>query len=158
MHIRRKLTLNSTGFQKNRVYPSNAIQGIIQDSKGFIWVATQNGINRYDGTSVKSYEHDSKDPSSISDAFVLCLCEDSDGNIWAGTMSEGLNKLDRHTDKFEIFKNDPKNDNSLSSNNIRALVYDDGKLWIGTQHGGLCVMDLKTKLHDIKTIRAIPLV
>jgi len=124
---------------------TSAPTAVIQDSRGFIWITSQNGLNRFDGTGIKFYAHDKKISGTISDDFTMCLCEDSDGNIWVGTISNGLNKLDRRTDKFEVFLNDPKDENSLSSNNIRALVFDDGKLWIGTQHGGLCVMDIRTK-------------
>ncbi len=117
---------------------------VFKDSRGFIWIASQNGLNRFDGTRFKWFTHDVKDSNSISDDWVMCLCEDSDGNIWAGTLSNGLNKYDRKTGKFEVYRNEPGNENSLSSNDIRAIVYDNGRLWIGTQHGGLNLLDIKT--------------
>jgi signal transduction histidine kinase/ligand-binding sensor domain-containing protein len=131
---------------------------VLKDSKGFVWIASQNGLNRYDGSGVKLYVNDVNNPNSLSEDYVLCLCEDSEGNIWAGTISKGLNKFDRKTEKFEVFINDPDNENSISSNSIRALISDGDKLWIGTQTGGLNIYDIKKKkFTQIKHIPGNPL-
>lgn len=140
----------SVNFKFERYSKENGLSSygpyaVIKDSKGFIWVASQNGLNRFDGIGFKVYTHDVSNPNSISDDYVICVCEDSEGNIWAGTMSKGLNMLDRKTEKFVKYFNDPNNENSISSNNIRTIIHDDGKLWIGTQNDGLNILDMKTK-------------
>jgi signal transduction histidine kinase/ligand-binding sensor domain-containing protein len=118
---------------------------VLKDSKGYVWIGSQNGLNRFDGTGFKWFNHDIKDTNSISDDYVMCLCEDPEGNLWIGTMSNGLNRYNRKSGTFEKFLYDSKDENSISSNNIRALFYDDNKLWIGTQQGGISILDLKTK-------------
>ena len=69
------------------------------DGRGFLWIATQEGLNRYDGYSVKSYEHISSDPNTLSNDFVLSLLVDSGGQLWVGTAS-GVNRYDPIRDSF----------------------------------------------------------
>lgn len=139
------IELNFQRLSKDNGLSSYGPTAVLKDSRGFIWIASQNGLNRFDGNGIKLYVRDLKNPNSISDDFITCLCEDSEGNLWVGTIGNGLNKFERKTEKFEVFVNDPNNENSISSNNIRALVFDDGKVYIGTQHGGLDIYDIKTK-------------
>src|ERR1700730_1837849 len=55
---------------------------ILQDSRGFIWIGTADGLNRYDGSKFKIFRNDNKDPESIGNNYVPDLTEDKDGNIW----------------------------------------------------------------------------
>jgi two-component sensor histidine kinase/ligand-binding sensor domain-containing protein len=108
---------------------------MIQDSRGFIWIGTPNGLNRYDGYSFKVFTPDPKDPYCVSDFIITCLAEDSRGNIWVGTPT-GLNKYDWKSEKFYHYKNDPQDVNSLSNNYIFSLLNDkSGTLWVGTLDG-----------------------
>jgi len=66
---------------------------IFQDTKGFIWFGTRNGLNRYDGSEFVIYKHDPKDSLTLSDNHIWSLAEDNDRNLWVGT-ARGLNKLD----------------------------------------------------------------
>ncbi|MEX0906149.1 MAG: two-component regulator propeller domain-containing protein [Balneolaceae bacterium] len=116
----------------------NTVHDIIKDRDGFIWLATRNGLNRFDGKSFHAYRNQPDDPSSISSSFVWVMYEDSKSNFWVGTSGGGLNLFDRHTEKFYHFKHDPENDESLSHNTITAIFEDtEGTLWIGTEGGGL---------------------
>jgi len=118
---------------------------IIQDSRGFMWIGTRNGLNRYDGYKFIVYRYDSKDEHSLSNNMVNDLVEDADGNVWAAT-ANGLNRYDRKAGTFTRIVHDNHNNNSLSNNILSRLVFDnDGMLWIGTQNGGLDCYDLKTK-------------
>jgi two-component system sensor histidine kinase ChiS len=120
----------------------NTVRFILQDSKGFLWFATEDGLNRYDGYKLKVYRHNELDSNSISDNFIWTLFEDKSGEIWIGTNSGGLNKLDRENERFIKYKYDPKNVNSISNNNIRVIFEDSvGILWIGTEGGGLNKFD-----------------
>ena len=77
---------------------------ILQSRDGYIWIATQDGLNRYDGYEFKVFRHDNKDPNSISDNYIWSLVEDEHGHIWVGTRGGGLNKFDPKTEKFINFK------------------------------------------------------
>src|ERR1700733_628670 len=64
---------------------------VIQDSRGFMWIGSRNGLNRYDGYKFITFRNDSKDPNSVSNNMITDLAEDSEGNIWVATQN-GLNK------------------------------------------------------------------
>ncbi len=110
---------------------------ILKDKQGFIWIGTQDGLNRYDGHKFKVYNHDPKNPDeSLSHDYVLTIYEDSNGILWVGTDGGGLNKFDREKKKFSNFRNNPYNNKTLSNNNVRAIYADkSGTLWIGTDEG-----------------------
>ena len=114
------------------------ISCILQDSKGFIWFGTQDGLNKYDGYGFTVYQNDPSDSTSLSDSDVLCIFEDRYGYLWIGTKGGGLNRFDRTSDTFRRWKNNPKNPNSLSHNIILSICEDSSDvLWIGTAGGGL---------------------
>ncbi|MBS4033904.1 MAG: hypothetical protein KGZ85_05525 [Ignavibacterium sp.] len=117
---------------------SNNVNAVIQDQKGFLWIGTEDGLNRFDGYSFKVYRNKRGDNSSLSNNFIWSLCEDKDGKIWIGTDGGGLNKFDPVTEKFERFVNDENDPNSVSSNVIQSVFIDSkNNLWISTWGGGL---------------------
>ncbi|WP_196137272.1 hybrid sensor histidine kinase/response regulator [Aliikangiella sp. G2MR2-5] len=110
---------------------------IAQDSQGFIWIATQDGLNRFDGYNFKVFRADADDSSSLSDSFVLALYVDSQERLWVGTRT-GLNRYEPKSQSFSHFYFDPTNPNSLSGNYITAIAEDhNGYLWVGTSKNGL---------------------
>jgi PAS domain S-box-containing protein len=114
----------------------------IQDRQGFIWIGTEDGLNRYDGYKFRIYRP-SDDPKSISDVYNRAVFEDSRGDIWVGT-NLGLNLYNRDQDNFTRFLNDPQDPQSLSSNLVSAICESrSGTIWIGTD-GGLNALDPKT--------------
>jgi len=114
------------------------VWAIMQDSKGFMWFGTADGLNKYDGYSFTIYNHDPRDSTSISDNKIITIYEDKSGTLWIGTDGGGLNKFDRETEKFTHYKHEPSNPNSLSDNHILSICEDkSGALWIGTHYGGL---------------------
>jgi PAS domain S-box-containing protein len=115
---------------------------ILQDRRGFIWIGTEDGLDRYDGYNFKIYRP-SDDIHSLTDNTAYALFQDSQGAIWVGTKN-GLNRYDRDLDRFTRFFSDPNNPESLCHNTIRAVRESrDGTLWIGTD-GGLNAFDRKT--------------
>jgi ligand-binding sensor domain-containing protein len=115
---------------------------LLQDRRGFIWIGTEDGLNRYDGYTFKVYRP-SDDVHSLTDSTAYVLLQDSQGAIWVGTKN-GLNRYDQNLDRFTRFYSDPRNPESLSHNTVRALCESrDGTLWIGTD-GGLTAFDRKT--------------
>src|SRR5512133_2844680 len=95
----------------------SAGQAIFQDSRGFLWVGTQDGLNRYDGYTFTVFKHKVDDPSSISNNNILSIEEDENGNLWIGTL-DGLNRFNPVTETFIHYKNIPDNAASLSHNLI----------------------------------------
>ena len=108
------------------------IYSIFQDSHGFLWIATQYGLNRYDGYTFKNYINNTADSTSISSNFVLSIAEDKSGNLWAAT-ENGLNKFDYEHETFTRYLQDSTDMSIISS------VYCDrnGVIWAGTPSRGL---------------------
>lgn len=114
----------------------NYVFDILQDSRGFLWFGTKEGLNRYDGYSVVAYRSDPYDTSSLSFNTVTALFEDGGGMLWVGTGGGGLNLFDRNTETFRRYAFSEDDPASLSHNHV--LCISRGKnngLWIGTQNG-----------------------
>ena len=130
-----------------------SIFDLVQDKRGFVWMATQNGLNRYDGYNFTIYKNDLNDPYSLSDNFINVLFEDSRQNLWVGTRT-GLNRFDSKLHRFEHFFYQPDNPNSLSNDYITAINEDRfGNLWIGTSGNGLVRFDLNTQIFTRLSMR-----
>jgi len=123
----------------------STINCIYQDHRGFIWIGTDDGLNRYDGYEFTVYKYDPKDSNSLSDNLIQSIFEDASGVLWVGT-SDGLNKYDGEYDSFVLYKNKPMDSHSINCNYIR-VIYEDrsGLLWIGTETGGLNCFDRETE-------------
>ncbi|MBL4745281.1 MAG: response regulator [Flavobacteriaceae bacterium] len=107
---------------------------ILQDSKGFLWFGTRDGLNRYDGSKFEIYRHDSQDTKSLNHSFIKCLFEDKRGNLWIGT-SNGLNLYDPINNNFERFQHST-NKESIVNNEIWSInSHDENNLWLGTNSG-----------------------
>jgi len=113
-----------------------SVFAILQDSDGFMWIGTAEGLNMYDGYKFTIYKPDLFDSTTISDSWITTLFEDNEGFIWIGTFGGGLNYFNKGTNKFFHFKNNPQNTNSISDNVINSIVQDSTNLlWIGTDKG-----------------------
>ncbi len=114
----------------------STVLSILQDSRGFIWFGTQDGLNRYDGYDFQVYRYNRENPGSISHNVIFCMEEDRNGNIWIGTFNRGLNRYDRATNRFTHYLHDPARSDSLP-NNVVFNVYEDaiGRIWVCTQNG-----------------------
>jgi len=115
----------------------NSINGIIQDQKGFIWIATQDGLNRFDGYRFKIFKFDPNDTSTISDNYIVAMIQDSRGRLWLGT-EEGLNEYDTERERFIRYFATDDNSPGLSHNHVTALYEAPsrpGEIWIGTERG-----------------------
>ena len=117
------------------------VEAIFQDSRGFMWIGTRNGLDRYDGQQFKIYQNNLKDTGSISDNFIKCIYEDRDHNLWVGT-ANGLNRFDMNKDRFIRYKHNAANLKSISNNTITCIYEDKGhNLWVTTSGGGLNLFD-----------------
>ena len=114
----------------------SSVHVIFQDSRGFLWLGTQDGLNRYDGYTFKIFKPDPDVPGSLSDRWITSILEDKDGYLWVGTRQGGLNRFDPSLEEFTQFTHDPANPASPSDNHINMLFLDSqGNLWIGTERG-----------------------
>jgi ligand-binding sensor domain-containing protein len=128
---------------------------IIQDSRGFMWIGTGNGLNRYDGYKFVKYSHDPDNALSLSNNVINDLAEDRDGNIWIATTG-GLNRFNRATGSFTPYLHNEKDKASLAANVINRIAFDRaGKLWLATQNGGLDCLEMRSKrfVHHIHSDR-----
>ena len=100
------------------------IYSIFQDSRGFLWLATQYGLNRYDGYSFKNYINNPADSLSISSNFILSIAEDKFGNLWIAT-ENGLNKFDYNKNIFTRYLQDSTGMAVVSS----VIVDKSGVVW-----------------------------
>lgn len=109
---------------------NNIIYNILQDREGYIWIATDNGLNRFDGYTAKKFFHKTTDSSSVSSSVIRSLIEDLDGNIWIGTKN-GLNLYDKET---QSFKQPIKLHNSSFINQeiMKMSLDSDGRIWMNT--------------------------
>ncbi|MFC2140868.1 two-component regulator propeller domain-containing protein [Acidobacteriota bacterium] len=117
---------------------------ILQDSKGFLWFGTENGLNRFDGYNFKTYRHQPEHSNSLSSDIVRTIIEDRSGVLWIGTLWGGVSKFDPKTETFTHYQSDPGNPNSLSHNFVFSILEDRaGIIWIGTFGGGVNKFDAK---------------
>jgi signal transduction histidine kinase/DNA-binding response OmpR family regulator/streptogramin lyase len=105
---------------------------ILQDNKGFMWFGTLDGLNKYDGYTIKSYYANFQNDKSLSHSSINCMTEDSYGRIWIGTLGGGVNVFIPWKDKFY---NIASATNTLSDNKVISLKIDNNRLWIGTARG-----------------------
>lgn len=127
----------------------SVVKCILQDSHGFIWVGTQDGLNRFDGYGFQKFINDPFDSTSISSNWIYSIAEDAQENIWVGTRN-GLNMYDSKLGKFKRFLPDG-NPNSITSKDIYGLfATKNNTLLINTQPV-ISVMDLKSnRITNIK--------
>lgn len=115
----------------------NTINAICQDKQGFLWLGTQDGLNRYDGYEFKVYRHKPNDTTSISHSWIWDIFEDSGQHLWIAPW-KGLNLFDEARNQFVRFLPDSLDQNSIKGDRPSSIVEDsDGFLWIGTWGGGL---------------------
>lgn len=112
--------------------PTNEVQKVYQDKEGFIWIATRNGLCRYNGYETTLYKSNLYSPDLLTNNNISCLADDNNGRLWIGT-AEGLNALDKRTGQIKKYKFP-----AIPANVVSALcVTRDNILWVGTDYG-LC--------------------
>ncbi|WP_020527013.1 hybrid sensor histidine kinase/response regulator transcription factor [Flexithrix dorotheae] len=131
-------------FSQNKGLPETRINALIQDSKGFIWVGTDIGINRYDGYSFKQIDFANQKPIYNAVKSIKTIFEDSKGRIWMGGKSCGLYQYDYNTGIFSRFLE--SDSVGLLSNTINCITEDQNQnIWIGTTRRGLFRFDEESK-------------
>lgn len=135
-----------TRLDRNKGLSHNNVYSIIQDSYGFMWFGTQDGLNRYDGYSFKQYYHESRNSNSLISSNFGKILEDDEGYLWFGTHFNGLDRYDPIKNEFKHFVNNESDDATISSNHIRALAKDKaGNIWVATSGAGLNCLHKRTQ-------------
>ncbi len=125
--------LNVEQFTIDNGLSQTSVNCIMQDSKGFIWVGTQDGLNKFDGYTFKIFKHDPSNIQSLSSNFINCFIEDAEGNIWIGT-NEGLNMYNIYTEEFVNYLYDESDKNTIPEDAVYYLYQDNqGYIWIKTE-------------------------
>ena len=128
---------------------NNKVNCILQDSRGFIWFGTDDGLNRYDGNNFTIFRNTPGVRYSISGNMIMDLFEDKDHILWIATADGGLTKYDYRLSprkQFVQYKHMPADTNSIPVNVLNALIEDPlGNLWIATSGGGILKFDKKAQ-------------
>ena len=112
----------------------NTVNAMLQDRTGFVWVATQGGLHRYDGYRFELFQHNPEDPDSLPDSFVTALAEDGEGRLWVGTNGSGIARFDAAADRFVVDGDPVKPGQARGA--IGALAWQPQRgLWIGSRTG-----------------------
>lgn len=115
----------------------NIVMSVHQDYKGFLWIGTSDGLNRYDGYRFKLYKHDPNNLGSLPNNKIHYIYQDKSNNLWIGS-DGGLSKYDRLTDSFINYCHKDDDPDSLSHDEVFYMLEDSsGALWIGIYTGGL---------------------
>ncbi|MCL3849897.1 response regulator [Parabacteroides sp. GYB001] len=132
LHAERTNYLYSFNSDLNEGISQLSVMDIYQDSKGYLWFATKNGLNRFNGKEYVIYRREDGNEQSLSGNSIASVTEDQDGYLWVGT-NNGLNRIDLNTDRIKRYNSGA---NGLTQSSI-TKVYSDaaGYLWVGTWGG-----------------------
>jgi len=116
----------------------DCVYNIIQDHVGFLWFATENGLNRYDGMNIKTFKNDFRDPLSLSENDINVMVEDRQGRIWIGTWGGGIDVFEENAGIFHHIEGPAEDGTIVSGTQILSMSRDlDGNIWAGTWESGI---------------------
>ncbi|MFO7369847.1 MAG: two-component regulator propeller domain-containing protein [Bacteroidales bacterium] len=132
--------LHHSNFEKITIrdgLSQSTVTHILQDKYGFLWFATYDGINRYDGYSFQVFRHVEKDQTSLSHDAIVYMMEDSKGYIWVvNNGNAGMDRFDPETEKFTRFRHNAADSASVSSDFVNRITEDrQGNIWVCTSKG-----------------------
>lgn len=152
-------TIKKLGLEKG--LSNNYINDIVEDKKGYLWFATEEGLNKLEGNHFTSFYKKSGKVLNLTGNELNCLLDDpTEPILWIGTQRSGLNAFNYQTNQQIIYQHDKKNPNSICTNDITGIYpTSDGNLWITTYWQGIDYLDKKTGKfthYNQKTIPELP--
>ena len=121
--------------------PQGSVYATLQDSQGFVWLGTEDGLVRYDGHELVRYAY-SRGVGGLPGNFIRAIVEDAHHDLWIAIKDSGLARWNRATDSFTVYRHDPANAASLASDTTRTVLVDArGRVWVGTYDAGIDVLD-----------------
>jgi signal transduction histidine kinase/DNA-binding response OmpR family regulator/ligand-binding sensor domain-containing protein len=136
------LQFNFTHFTVEDGLAHNHCYSIVQDTCGYLWIATENGLSRFDGHEFKNYRSEEKDSFSINGNWIRSVILDKDRNIWAGNMRGGLNQYHAETNGFLSFNPLSGDSFGLATRELTKILCDsNGEIWFGTFREGFGVFN-----------------
>lgn len=128
-----------TGLTTDDGLSQSSVFAVAEDRQGFLWLGTEDGLNRWDGSRFEVYRPGPRDdPEALHGRFVRAIVEDAEGRLWLGTEGGGLARFDPKTETFRNFRHRDGDPASLAEDLILALALDGaGDLWVGTRNRGL---------------------
>lgn len=140
------------GINTDKGLSHHKVNTIFQDSRGFMWFGTEDGLNRYDGKYFTRYSNDVANKSSISGNIITDIIEDDHQFLWIATAEGGLSRYDfrqKAASQFKQFRHDEKNKYSIPENRILSIKDDKhGYLWLATSRGYRVRFNKKTERFD----------
>lgn len=131
---------------------NNQVNCILQDTRGFMWIGTNDGLNRYDGNYFTVFRNRPGDSTSISGNMIMNMLEDKNGVLWIATADGGLSRYDYRLSvakQFKQYKNIPSDTNSIPVNAVNALIEDSySNLWLATNGFAMVRFNKKTEKFD----------
>ena len=110
---------------------NHSVNVIFQDSRGFLWIGTEDGLNRYDGYSFEVFKSGRNENDNIGGSRITAIAEDGEGNIWIGTKSKGISVLHFENGLISHFVNEPGNSVSLPENSVLGFhLTSSGEMWV----------------------------
>jgi signal transduction histidine kinase/ligand-binding sensor domain-containing protein/CheY-like chemotaxis protein/HPt (histidine-containing phosphotransfer) domain-containing protein len=122
--------------------PQSTVMATLQDSQGFMWFATEDGLARFDGHEFHRYAYSRNARGGLPGNFIRDIAAGAHHDLWIAIKEGGLARWNRLTDSFTVYRHDPANPASLASDAARAVLVDArGRVWIGTEDAGIDVLD-----------------
>jgi signal transduction histidine kinase/ligand-binding sensor domain-containing protein/CheY-like chemotaxis protein/HPt (histidine-containing phosphotransfer) domain-containing protein len=122
--------------------PQGTVYATLQDSQGFIWLGTEDGLVRFDGHELVRYAYSPSARGGLPGNFIYQIAEDAHHDLWIVIKDTGVARWNRASDTFTVYRHDPANPQSLASDATNTVLVDGrGRIWVGTRDAGLNILD-----------------
>jgi ligand-binding sensor domain-containing protein len=134
----------------------SAVTCILQDSNGFLWFGTQDGLNRYDGYDFKIFNNDPSDPQSLTDNFIFAIYEDPAGNLYVETQNGFFQRYNPRTESFTVLKKDSINTDDFKVNRFDGILDEPKAKWISSPGAETGLKRINKKTGEVTTFKHDP--
>jgi signal transduction histidine kinase/ligand-binding sensor domain-containing protein/CheY-like chemotaxis protein/HPt (histidine-containing phosphotransfer) domain-containing protein len=122
--------------------PQGTVYATLQDSQGFVWLGTEDGLVRFDGHEMFRYAYSPSAHGGLPGNFICQIAEDAHHDLWIAVKDAGIARWNRASDTFTVYRHDLANPDSLASDAANTVLVDArGRVWIGTRDAGLDLLD-----------------